>query len=268
MTYTEDGLSRKKEEKLKHRVRLAEIRDRILLKDRSSDSAVMEEVFDKLTLMTIYDLLNQRVIKQIFGVIRSGKESRIYVGIGPEENRIALKIYLTTSAEFKKGMLPYIAGDPRFKISKRDSRSLAYLWAQKEFKNLQKAYNVGIRVPRPIHVEKNILVMEFIGEDGLPAPTLKEKLPSNPAEMYNVLLGYVYSLYRKAKLVHSDLSEYNIMSLRGTPIIFDLSQAVHIEHPRAKEFLLRDLNGINRFFKKLGVKIKSSKNLYKWVAGE
>lgn len=268
MADSEKGLSEKKEKEIERRARVIELRNQVLLKDRSSDSAVMEEVFDKTTLMAVYNLLNHGVISQIFGVIKSGKESRIYAGIGSGENRIAIKIYLTTSAEFKKGMIPYIVGDPRFKVVKKDSRSLAYLWAQKEFKNLQKAYETGIRVPKPLHVEKNILVMEFIGEDDVAAPTLKEMSPNNPSGMYKVLLGYVRTLYRKAKLVHGDLSEYNIMNMHGKPIIFDMSQAVSVEHPLARQFLLRDLNGLNRFFKKLGVKVKSSESLYEWVIGK
>ena len=268
MADLEEGLSSKKVRDLELRVRLVELRDRVLLKDRSTDSAVMEEVFDKSTLMAVYNLLNKEVIKQIFGVIKSGKESRIYGGIGLDENRIAIKIYLTTSAKFKKGRLPYLVGDPRFRVFKRDSRSLAYLWAQKEFKNLQRAYKAGIFVPKPIHVNKNILVMEFIGEDDTPALTLKEKRPNNPIGMYKVLLKYVRTLYRKAKLVHGDLSEYNIMNLHSKPVIFDMSQSVHIEHPMARQLLLRDLNVLNRFFKKLGVKIKSSESLYEWVVGK
>ncbi|MFH0748625.1 MAG: serine protein kinase RIO [Candidatus Bathyarchaeota archaeon] len=264
---SEDGLSREQEKKIVRQSRIVELRDRVLLKDRSADRAVMEEVFDKSTLMVVYGLLNQEVIKEIFGVMKSGKESRIYTGIGAQDNRIAIKIYLTTSAEFKKGMIPYITGDPRFKVVKRDSRSLAYLWAQKEFKNLQRASEVGIRVPRPIHVEKNILVMEFITEDDYPAQTLKEKHPKNPRGMYRNLLKYVRILYRKAKLVHGDLSEYNIMNLHGIPVIFDMSQSVHIDHPMAKQLLQRDIDVLNRFFKKLGVPIKSSESIYEWVVG-
>ncbi len=264
MADSEGVLDRKREDRLKHKLQSVERRDRFLVKNRSEDSSVMEEVFDKSTLMVIYSLLNQGVIEQIEGVVRSGKESRIYGGTG-SGSRIAIKIYLTTSAEFRQGMIPYIVGDPRFKVVRRDSRSLVYLWAQKEFKNLQKAYESGVRVPKPIHVEKNVLVMEFIGEDGLPAPTLKEKPPDNPSRMYKVLLGYVRVLYLKAKLVHGDLSEYNIMSLNRKPVIFDMSQSISIEHPRAAELLQRDLNNLNSFFKKMGVKVKVLESLYKWI---
>lgn len=257
-------LSKRMERKVERRQKRFET-ERLMKKKRSEDYDALEEVFDKPTLMAVYDLLNQGVIKEIFGVVKSGKESRIYGGVGSEGERIAIKIYLTGSAEFKKGMIPYITGDPRFRIVKRDSRSIIYTWAQKEFKNLLKAYESGVPVPKPLHVKKNVLVMEFIGEDDAPAPTLKEKPPKNPGRMYKILLEHVKSLYMRAKLIHSDLSEYNIMNLNDNPVIFDMSQSVHIEHPKADEFLLRDLNILNRFFKKLGVKVKNTDSLYKWV---
>lgn len=267
MAEYDDELSRKKRERLEHRLQVVEKRDRILIKDRSSDRAVMEEVFDKSTLMTLYSLLNRGIVEQIFGVVKSGKESRIYRGVDPEGRDIALKIYLTVAVEFKR-MLPYIQGDPRFKSVKRSKRSLVYAWARKEFKNLKRASAAGVRVPKPIHVEKNVLIMEFIGEGDTPVPTLRDKPPKNLTEarnMYRALVDDVRALYQKAGLVHGDLSEYNIMNSDGTPIIFDMSQAVLVEHPRAGEFLLRDLKNLNRFFERLGVRVRETDRLYKWV---
>ena len=239
--------------------------ERLMRVKRSEDYGAMEEVFDKPTLMTVYDFFNQGAIQEIFGVIKAGKESRVYGGLGSDGERIAIKIYLTGSAEFKKGMITYIAGDPRFSVVKRDSRSLIYTWAQKEYKNLLRAYESGIPVPKPLYVKKNILIMEFVGVDDEPAPTLKDEPPKSPSKMYRALLKYVKTLYAKANLVHGDLSEYNIMSVKGEPIVFDMSQSVHIEHPRADELLLRDLNSLNKYFGKMGVKVKNTDSLYRWV---
>ena len=75
---------------------------------RSEDFQVIEEVFDKSTLMVIYDFMNKGIIDEIHGVVNAGKEARIYWGKDPDRKELAIKIYLTSSAEFKKGMLPYI----------------------------------------------------------------------------------------------------------------------------------------------------------------
>jgi RIO kinase 1 len=55
------------------------------------------------------------------------------------------------------------------------------------------------------------------------------------------------------------------MNKEGIPIIFDMAQAVLVDHPNAEEFLMRDLTNMNRFFKRRGIKIKETKKLYKWV---
>jgi len=251
--------------KLEHRLRIVEKRDKILIKDFSSERAVMEEVFDRSTLMTIYKFLNKRVIDEIYGVVKAGKEARIYWGKDPNEKELAIKIYLTTSADFKKGMLPYIEGDHRFAHVHRDTRSLVYTWAQKEFKNLQLAYEVGVKVPQPIAVEKNVLIMEFIGKNGVSAPLIRDAPLRNPKRVYKQLLNYLGRLYRKGGLVHADLSEYNIMILRGKPVIFDVSQAVPIKHPMADQFLRRDLENLYRYFKKLDVAVLSVEEMYKRV---
>ncbi|MCJ7721967.1 serine protein kinase RIO, partial [Candidatus Bathyarchaeota archaeon] len=130
---------------------------------RSEDYQVIEEVFDRSTLMTIYSFMNKGAIDEIHGVVSAGKEARVYWGKDTQGNELAIKIYLTSSAEFKKGMIPYIEGDPRFSHVRRDTRSLIYTWAQKEFKNLQRAKEAGVNVPEPLAIQKNVLIMKFIG---------------------------------------------------------------------------------------------------------
>jgi RIO kinase 1 len=260
-------MSRRAEKKLAHKEKTVERRDKMLVHDFSSERATVEEVFDQATLMVIYSFLNSGVLYEVHGVVNAGKEARVYWGKNKEGKELAVKIYLTASAEFKKGMLKYIEGDYRFKGIKRDTRSLIFAWAQKEFRNLEQASRAKVRVPKPVAVKNNVLIMEFIGKDGVSAPSLKEQTPSNPEKVYNRLLTYLERLYRKAELVHGDLSEYNIMMWKGKPVIFDVSQAVPTSHPMAEFFLRRDLGNVNRFFSRLGVKVPSVDEVYKQVVG-
>jgi len=124
-----------------------------------------------------------------------------------------------------------------------------------------------VRVPKPIAVRNNVLIMEFIGENGVSAPLLRETELTNPQRVYERLLASVKKLYQKARLVHGDLSEYNVMIWRGQPIIFDVSQAVLREHPMSEQFLRRDLNNINYYFKRLGVTVYSAEETYRGVTG-
>jgi RIO kinase 1 len=242
-------------------------KDQLMKEKRSEEYEVLEEVFDRSTLMVIYEFMNNGNIDEIHGVVKAGKESRVYWGKDKEGKELAIKIYLVVSSEFRKGMLRYIEGDPRFQGVKRGTRSLVFAWAQKEFKNLELATRARVRVPRPIAVKNNVLIMEFIGENGESAPSFKERTPKNPAKVYEQLMTYLGRLYRKAGLVHGDLSEYNIMTWRGRTVLFDVAQAVPLVHPMADFLLRRDLTNLNKYFSRLGVKVPSVEDCYKRVTG-
>lgn len=261
-------MSNKARERLAHREKTVERRDRMLIHDRANERATVEEVFDQTTRLIVFDMLNSGILYEVNGAISSGKEAKVYWAINKEGKDLAVKIYLTSSAEFKKGMLKYIEGDPRFKGVKKDTRSLIAVWAQKEFRNLREATDAKVPVPKPIAVKSNVVVMEFIGKSGVSAPSLKEQPPENPTRVYKLLVTYIKRLYQKAKLVHGDLSEYNIMLWKGHPIIFDLSQSVSTQHPMADFMLRRDLTNLNRFFSRLAVEVISVEDLHKMVVGK
>ena len=117
---------------------------------------------------------------------------------------------------------------------------------------------------------KNVLLMEFIGEDELPAPTLVElgrELKELDVEgIFNDVVENVKRLYQEAELVHADLSEYNIMYIDKVYFI-DMGQAVTLRHPMAESYLERDVRNIIRFFSKYGVKADFEEML-KEVKGE
>ncbi|MEM3712759.1 MAG: serine protein kinase RIO [Thermoproteota archaeon] len=239
-------------DKLELRERLIEKLQRMKVKS-SEDFEVFSEVFNVEVLMQLYDLLRKGVLKEFNGEISSGKESKVFHAIARSNIEAAVKIYLTVNTEIRRMMLKYIIGDRRFEKVKSDSRSLVYTWAKKEYANLDTLYNVGLPVPRPILVQKNILIMKFIGENGQRAPLLKELLTlDNPNETYEQIIDFVVKSYSKARLIHADLSEYNVMIWNGKPFIIDVSQAVPVTHPLAEEFLKRDVENINRFFMRRG----------------
>ena len=258
-------MSRKARERISRREKKVERRDKMLIHNYSSDRATTEEVFDKSTQMLLYKLLTANIVHELNGVVSAGKEARVYWGIDKAKNDLAVKIYLTSSAEFRKGMLKYIEGDERFKGVKRDTKSLFYTWAQKEFRNLEQSNRAKVRVPKPIAVEGNILVMEFIGKEGVSAPSLKEYPPEDPEKAYKQVLTYLVRLYKKAKLVHGDLSEYNILIWKGKIVIIDMSQSVPTTHPLTQFLLKRDITNINKFFRRLNIKILSDEEVYKKV---
>jgi len=260
-------MSRKARERIAHTEKRIEKRDKMLEHDFSSERATLEEVFDQATRMVVYRFMTEGILNEVNGVVSAGKEARVYWGKNKEGKDLAVKIYLTSSAEFKKGMFKYIEGDYRFKGVKHDTRSLIFAWAQKEFRNLEQAFRAKVNVPKPIAVRNNVLIMEFIGKKGVSAPSLKERLPVNPEKTYRQLLTYLKRLYRKADLVHGDLSEYNIMVWKGKPVVFDMSQSVPSSHPLAQSLLERDLTNVNKFFSRLGVKVLAVDEGFRRIVG-
>jgi len=229
-------------------------RDLKRIKDKDLYETV-EEVFDTSTLLTLHELVRRRIIDRMNGVVSAGKESRVYLAYAPDGRELAVKIYLVSTAIFKKGILKYIAGDPRFEgIKPSSTRKLIYAWARKEFRNLKRMYEAGVKVPKPIAYRNNVLVMEFMGENGKRYPLLIEVYNELDSEdltaIYGRVIEEVEKMVCKSYLIHSDLSEYNIMVKPNLDIvIIDVSQAIDVMHPNAVDFLLRDLRNINRFFK-------------------
>src|SRR4030043_1724876 len=133
-------MSQKARERIDHREKRIEKRDRMMEHDFTSERATLEEVFDQATRMVIYRFMTEGVLDEVHGVVSAGKEARVYWGKNKEGKDLAVKMYLTSSAEFKKGMFKSIEGDYRFKGIKHDTRSLIFAWAQKEFRNLDEDF--------------------------------------------------------------------------------------------------------------------------------
>lgn len=237
------------------------------LNKMSEDYDVFDNVFDMPTLMTINELRRDGIIQYIETSLAAGKESKVYLAVAPDSSLRIVKIYLIVSAEFKKRM-QYIAGDPRFSNIKRGSRSLIMTWARKEFKNMHTAHAAGVRVPLPIAVKKNVLVMEFVADsEGNPMPALinTEEITLND---YQQVIEQMTMLYQKAKLVHADLSEYNIFKTNLGIMLFDFGSAIDIQQPNSKQFLFRDVSNINRFFEKRGIEVLPTAQVIEKIRGD
>ncbi|HOI13248.1 MAG TPA: serine protein kinase RIO [Methanoculleus sp.] len=216
----------------------------VRIKDADSVK-VRDDVFDDVTLMALYGLVHKKLISVIGGPISTGKEANVFYGERDGQG-IAIKIYRIRTANFK-AMTEYLAGDRRFSNVRGTRKGLIFAWTKKEFSNLARASDAGIPVPKPLAFDRNILLMEFLGRDEAPYPQLRNAEVEDYAAVYHEILGYVERLYREARLVHADLSEYNIL-YHEKPYLIDMGQAVTLDHPRASAFLIRDIKNLNRYF--------------------
>ena len=247
-----DDISKKLESKINSK--LIEKANRGKISDGFKKNKVVNEVLDKITMLTLYDMINSHFISYVNGVIRAGKESVLFWAVDENEKDIALKIYLVTTSNFKR-RAPYIMGDPRFSKIKKGTRNLVNLWARKEFTNLSLCYDLGLPVPKPIHISKNVLAMEFIGKNGVPANTLLESQVDENDYLESIEI--LKKLYQSAKLVHGDFSPYNVFKTEKGLVLFDLGSAVDLRHPNSEEYLKRDINNITNFFVKRGLVVEN-----------
>jgi len=239
-----------KEKELKKLDReLHSIIDRIGLDKKTED-----EVFDKFTLLVFDKLISQRIIDTLDFPISTGKEGNVFRATTPDKKFVAVKIYRISTSTFKH-ISKYIVGDPRFKSLHKSRKDIIFAWTKKEFKNLQRLRKNNVSAPKPIIAIKNVLIMEYIGDKKGSAPLLKDVNVNNPKKVFEKIIQDMEKMYKKANLVHADLSAYNILIHNNRPYFIDIGQSVLIEHPNSKEFLIRDIENISNHFRKYDIKL-------------
>ncbi|KAM0695901.1 hypothetical protein Q7P36_004384 [Cladosporium allicinum] len=250
-----------------------------------SDRATSEQVLDPRTRMLLLQILNRNIVSEINGVISTGKEANVYhaatipqaEGDAPAVTlHRAIKVYKTSIMVFKDRE-KYVAGEFRFKqgYNKSSNRAMVKVWAEKEFRNLRRIHAAGIPCPEPVYLKAHVLVMSFLGNNkGWPAPRLRdfefeaetqEEVAAKWRDVYIQLLGYMRILYQTCRLVHADLSEYNLLYHQGQLIMIDVSQSVEHDHPRSLEFLRMDVKNVSDFFKRKNVHTLSERAVFGFV---
>jgi RIO kinase 1 len=209
-------------------------------------------VFSYTTLEAIGKLGSEGHVDRIIGPIATGKEADVFLG-EKGGHKMVIKIFRMSSASYFRNpsVLQYIMGDERFRKVKKTPKDLIKSWAMKEFRNLKKAEEIGINSPRPIAIEKNVIVMQYIGQDNPSRQLLRTEM-KNPEEVFKEIVSDIRKMYKNS-FVHTDLSEYNILLRGEEPFIIDFGQGVLLTHPKAEEFLERDVKNICNFFRKKGV---------------
>lgn len=249
-------------------------------KDKS-DRATSEQVLDPRTRMILLQMINRGIVSEVNGCLSTGKEANVYgaltipVSDGVDQAPIhrAIKVYKTSILVFKDRDR-YVTGEHRFKsgYNKGNNRAMVKVWAEKEFRNLKRLYLAGIPCPEPVYLRLHVLVMGFLGDKkGWAAPRLRDAVlqGDDVDEQWRVLyiqmLGLMHRMYRSCKLVHADLSEYNVLYHQNKLFIIDVSQSVEHDHPRSSEFLRMDVKNVSDFFRRKNVDVLSEQAVFGFV---
>ncbi len=194
--------------------------------------------FDAYDLLALSDLVDRDFVKCIGSRIGVGKESVVFDALG--EIPLAIKFHRQGRTSFKhvRRARDHLKDMPR--VPWLYAASLA---AHHEFQVMKRLYP-EVSIPKPVAISRHALAMELLSGDQLNRVVL-----SNPQECLEIILDEVRKTYEK-KIIHADLSEFNIIVKEDYLKIIDWPQAVDTNHPNASELLERDVGNILRFFER------------------
>ena len=220
-------------------------------------------------------------IVDVMAQIKGGKEANVYrcrahESVGVEW--IAAKVYrprqfrnLRNDALYREGRDLLTAEDGRPQaVKRRDSRTARAVnkksafgvqvrhlsWLMYEFSALQTLHGAGVPVPKTYGVGENAILMEFIGDEQMAAPTLHEtRLEDGEAgPLFEQTLRSIAVMLEKG-YVHGDLSAFNILYWEGEIKLIDFPQVVDIQANRSAQAVLnRDVARVCQYFSRYGIR--------------
>lgn len=235
---------------------------------------------------SVAPLYRDSLITDVTRRVKAGKEANVYCCTAHENtgvDLIAAKLYrprmlrtLKNDADYKAGR--QLRGEDgkelrgrREKLAIRQKTNFGRQldtswWIGNEYSVQQKLLIAGADVPAVIAQSGNAILMEFIGDERLPAPTLNAvRLDANTATRVFDQVIYNMSLMLKLGFVHGDLSAYNILYWEGDIWIIDFPQVAETaKNPNARRFLDRDVTRVCDYFARMGV-VRDSAAVSDWL---
>jgi RIO kinase 1 len=212
---------------------------------------VVDEVFDRPTLLAVSRLVTAGHFNEVDYSVSTGKEANVFRVSGPQGYR-ALKVYRISNSIFR-GLPPWALQEIRESVGGASFQKMVFAWAHREYTSLQKCHGAGVPVPTPIAQVRNLLLMEFIGVEGLPSPPMVKAVLDDPTLVCQEVAQASRLMVEKAELVHGDLSPFNVLYHQGHAVVIDVGQVLRADHPQARQMLQRDATNFARYFRKLGV---------------
>ncbi|KAL3780826.1 hypothetical protein HJC23_011075 [Cyclotella cryptica] len=268
------------------------------------DRATSEQCLDPRTRLILFRMLSNGFLELIDGCLSTGKEANVYYAkagrycgaswmarsggdgdgsvsgdsysnvtfaplLSADITEYAIKIYKTSILVFKDRD-KYVSGEHRWRkgYCKSNPRKMVKVWAEKEMRNYRRIYNAGIPCPAPILLKSHVLIMEFLGENGWPSPRIRDANLSEKRlrEAYVQTIVIMRRMFQRCKLVHGDLSEYNLLWHKNEVYVIDVSQSVESDHPSALDFLRKDVSNVNDFFRKMAnLNVMTTRQLFDFV---
>ena len=187
-------------------------------------------------------LVKRGIVEALGSPLGVGKESDVYDAKGRRDTRIALKFHRLGRISFRQ------TRRTRGYVAERAHTSWIYqarMAATREFSAMKRASRARVPVPRPIGQNRHLVAMGMFEGSELS----RIKVMPEPASTLRRILLKLRLLFCDARLVHGDLSEYNILMAESGQFVFiDWPQSVATSDPGANELLTRDVSNLVKFF--------------------
>ncbi len=210
--------------------------------------------------LAINYLVKSDIISSFGQTLGVGKEADVYDALSPNGIRLAVKFHRLGRISFRQTRRKrgYIREHSTWLFQ-------SHLAAEKEFQALQLVYKNGVSVPKPISQNRHIIAMGIIEGGELS----RWKKITNPKRVLKEILRNIRKAFLKAKVIHGDLSEYNIILKPDMHVlIIDWPQYVLADHLNASELLMRDIKNVLTFFnRRFDVKVETS-TAFDYVTGK
>lgn len=252
-------------------------------------------IFEKTWLYTyLRPFYDAHLITDVEALVKGGKEANVYRCTADASTgyaRLAAKVYrpqmfraIRNDALYREGrQILTAAGRPLKGNDHRVIRAMGKKsafgeqvahtsWLMHEYRTLQTLYAAGAAVPHPIAVADNAILMSYLGDTVIGAPTLNDvALEAAEAEpLFAEVLRNIRTMLQH-HLIHGDLSAYNILYWDGAVTFIDFPQVVDSRtNSRAQSILRRDVERICQYFGKYGIApdaVRLANELWRAYAG-
>lgn len=225
---------------------------------------------------SISQFYRDNTITDVVRRVKGGKEANVYCCTGHPATGmelIAAKLYrprmlrtLKNDAIYKSGRQLRDEAGKQLK-GRREKLALSQKstfgkhldmvwWIGNEFRVQTALHEAGAAVPRPIGHNGNTILMEYLGDERLPAPALSDISldRDEAAELFDAVMDNVRLMLDK-HYVHGDLSAFNILYWQEKIAIIDFPQVVDARiNPNAQMLLRRDIKRVCDYFSRFGVR--------------
>jgi RIO kinase 1 len=232
-------------------------------------------------LDSLVEIAEHKWISDVLRKVKGGKEASVYLckpGVEVDAPLLAAKIY-------RPRMLRNLKNDQQYRTGREDldengnvivddgalhamQKRTAFgeevrhqSWIAYEYTTLEILHGAGADVPRPYAMEKNAILMGYVGDLLNAAPALNSvKLDPDEAQPLYERVVHNIDLMLKHGRIHGDLSAYNILYWDGAVTLIDFPQVVLPgANPTSWNIFMRDVTRVCQYFSAQGVQCDARK---------